>query len=89
MTIEKLSSPLLEFSPTLVIESHGRFLILRTTDFRRTEKESSLRDVLEENVDPKYFLSGKAMEGILRRYENGALLEDEAKTLRDALTPEE
>ena len=53
--------------------------------FPKIVKEFSLSDVLEENVDPKYFLSEKAMKGILRRYEESDLLEEEIEMLSDAL----
>lgn len=62
MKVEKLSVQYLEFSPTLGIELNGKYLILKTTEYRRTEKESSLSDVLESTVDPKYFLPTSQIE---------------------------
>jgi hypothetical protein len=48
-----------------------------------TEKQTKLSDILEEDADPKYNLSAKACEGILRRADKrGKALPD---VLREAL----
>jgi len=38
---------------------HGRFSIQSTSEFRRTEKDVSLSDILEDEVEEKYYLSDK------------------------------
>jgi len=45
----------------------GRCLTLRTSESPRTGPECSLRDILEENPDPKYYLSQEAKEKLLNR----------------------
>ena len=53
------------FSPrwmTWGMMSNGKCLTLNISEFHRTEKESSLSDILEENVPEKYFLSDKQQE---------------------------
>ena len=57
LTKEKLSRQYLGFSPKLGISLNGRFLIVKTSESPRTGKECSLSDILEKEVDPKYFLS--------------------------------
>ena len=72
----KICSPLIEggtlrpFSvrwPKSAIISNTDFLIHDSTAFRKTGKEStlSLIDILEPEVDEKYFLSQRAMERLL------------------------
>jgi hypothetical protein len=46
---------------------HGGCWTLSTSGSPRDAKESSLSDILEDLVHPKYFLSPKAANGILRR----------------------
>ena len=82
--LEQSSQPFLSWG----MFSNGRYLTARISESRKTGKGCSLSDILEEKVDEKYFLSQKAMKGILRRYSNGSLLEDEKKMLSDALIPE-
>ena len=65
MTVEKLSKPYLKHSPTLGIELNGRYLILKTSEFRRTGNECSLSDILEDQVDDKYFLSDSNVEKLI------------------------
>ena len=69
--------------------ANGKCLTARISEFHRTGNECSLSDILEDQVENKYFLSQKAIIGILRRYEDGNLLEEEIKACRDALIPEE
>ena len=45
--------------------SNGKCLILKTSAFRRTGKGCSLSDILEREVDEKYFLSDKATERLM------------------------
>ncbi len=70
MTMEKLSQQYLGFSPTLGMSINGKFLIAKTTEYHRTGKECSLSDILEDNVDPKYFLSEKAISKIVSPQES-------------------
>ena len=63
---ERLSRQSLKFSPTLGIFSNGRFSIVRTSESPRIGKECSLSDILEENVDQKYFLSEQQCERVMR-----------------------
>jgi len=58
MTKEKLSRQYLGFSPTSGIELNGKYLIRRAGS-PRIERGYSLSDILEENVDERYFLSEK------------------------------
>lgn len=64
-TLAKLSRQYLGFSPTLGMECNGRYLIQKTTESPKTGNGCSLSDILEDNPDPKYFLSKKATQGIL------------------------
>ena len=48
-------------------EVAGRYLIARTTDYRNTESECSLLDILEPVVHQKYFLSERVLEKIKDR----------------------
>ena len=50
---------------TLGIWCNGKYAIVRTTESRRIGKECILSDILEETVDPKYFLSEKSMKKIV------------------------
>jgi len=45
----------------------GEYLIVNSSECPNDAKESSLSDILEESVPPKYYLSIKAVMGILRR----------------------
>lgn len=56
---EKLSRLYLGFLPTWGIDVNGRYLTAGISAFPRTGNECSLSDVLEENPNPKYFLSEK------------------------------
>jgi len=44
----------------------GKCLTVKTSVFPRTGKECSLSDILEEHVDPKYFLSSAATATLFR-----------------------
>lgn len=44
-------------------------MTLNTGEYPSAEKESTLLQILEDNVPEKYYLSAKACEGILRRAE--------------------
>lgn len=57
MTGEKLSRQSLGFSPTLGMTLSGSYLIQRISASRKTGSASTLSDILEVNVDPKYYLS--------------------------------
>ena len=57
---------------------------LSTSEFPKEEKESSLSSTLERGgVDPRYYLSKKACEGILRRAETRG--KELPKELKEAL----
>ena len=45
----------------------GEFWTVNTSESPNDAKECSLSDVLEENVHPKYYLSRKAVAGMIRR----------------------
>ena len=65
-TLAKLSRQYLGFSPTWGIELNGKYLTAKTSEFPKTESESSLSDILEENVDNKYYLSEKVKARLLK-----------------------
>ena len=65
MTAAGLSRQSLGFSPTWGILWNGRYLTAKISEFHKTESESSLSDILEENVDEKYFLSAEQTAKIL------------------------
>src|SRR3990167_121953 len=54
----KLSRQYLGFLPTWGMELNGRYLTAKDT-FHRTGNGSLLSDILEENVDERYYLSEK------------------------------
>ena len=66
-TMEKLSRQSLGFLPTWGIELNGRYLTARTSGFLKTGSEYSLSDILEEQVDDKYFLSQDQMGRLEKR----------------------
>ena len=66
MTMEELCRQSLKFSPTLCIWCNGKFSIVRTSESHRIGNECILSDILEETVDPKYFLSDKAKKYLIR-----------------------
>jgi hypothetical protein len=47
--------------------SNGNVLTARISESHRTEKGCSLSEILEENPDPKYFLSESARQGMVER----------------------
>lgn len=57
----------LEWSEGMGVQWHGEFSMLNTGVSPNVERESSLSQILQENVPEKYFLSEKATIGILRR----------------------
>ena len=61
----KLSTQSLGFLPTWGIELNGWYLTASTLEFPKTGKECSLSDILETNVDEKYFLSREVEERLL------------------------
>ena len=65
--LAKLSTQSLGFLPTWGIELNGWYLTASTLEFPKTGKGCSLSDILEENVDEKYFLSEEAVRGIIKR----------------------
>jgi site-specific DNA-cytosine methylase len=64
-TTERLSREYLKFSPTLGMSFNGKFLILKTSESPRIGKECSLSDILEEQVDQKYFLSQQMVDRLM------------------------
>jgi hypothetical protein len=75
MKAEKLSRQYLGFSPTLGMTINGKYLIPRTSVSHRIGKECSLSEILEENVDQKYFLSEKTVQGLMKGFMKPKLLE--------------
>src|SRR3989338_7420568 len=67
MTKEKLSRQYLGFSPICGMSINGKFLTARISESLRTGRECSLSDILEKQVDQKYFLSVKATQFLIRR----------------------
>ena len=63
MTEGKLSRQYLKFSPTYGIMYNGRYIIQKITASRKTENGCLLRDILETDVDQKYYCS----EELIRR----------------------
>ena len=65
MTTETLSEP---SSPRLMnwgMTSNGKCLTAKITEYPRIGNECSLSDILEEQVDQKYFLSEKMINGLM------------------------
>ena len=52
-----------------IATSNGAFLTRNSSEFPNDAAESSLSQILQESVSPKYSLSVKAAEGIIRRAE--------------------
>lgn len=70
---------------------NGWYLTANFSEFPRTEKGCSLSEVLEENVDQKYYLSEKAtkklIEGILRKPQRATLsLQDTTKAEQEHIS---
>lgn len=64
-TREKLSRQFLKFSPTWGIMLNGRYLILPISECHREESECSLKDILEKDVEEKYYINENTMRNIL------------------------
>jgi hypothetical protein len=64
-TVAKLSRQYLGFSPTWGMELNGKYLTAKTSEFPKTGSVSSLSDILESNVEEKYFLSELIQERLL------------------------
>ena len=60
-----------KFLPTLGIPLNTRFSILGTMASHRIGKECSLSDILETEVDRKYFLSEKSVQQLIRSKKKG------------------
>lgn len=72
MTMDELSK---SSSPRLLswgMASNGKCLTARTSAFPRTGSASSLSDILENNVDTKYFLSAKRSKELLSMVKKAA-----------------
>lgn len=65
-TKEKLSRQYLKFSPVWGIMLNGRYLIARTMECHRTENEYSLKDILEESVEEKYYIREEVAKRIMQ-----------------------
>src|SRR3990167_8180262 len=65
-TTEKLSRQYLGFSPTWGMSLNGRYLTARISESPRIGKECSLSDILEEQIDQKYFLSEKVVNNLMK-----------------------
>lgn len=66
-TTETLSKPSSKRLMNWGMTSNGKCLTARITECHKTERGSSLSDILEANVDRKYFLSPTASKRILLR----------------------
>ena len=64
MTMDEHLLQYTEFLPTLIIPLSANCLILATSPAHKIGKEYTLSDILEEEVDQKYFLSEKMVERI-------------------------
>ena len=67
------AAPSTQSSPRLMswgTTVNGKCLTAKITESPRTESGSSLSDILEEQVDRRYFLSEKAIAGILKHKAN-------------------
>lgn len=51
----------------LIMMSKDKFLTAKTSEFPKTGSESSLSQILEDNPDPKYFLSSEQTEKLLKQ----------------------
>src|SRR5699024_9387819 len=49
---------------------NGKCLTQKTLEYRKTENVSSLSDILEENVDEKYYLSEKTIQRLMSYKDN-------------------
>ena len=67
MTREELSRKSLKFSPTWGMTVSGNYLIVRTSESHRIGSECTLSDILEEQVDQKYFLSDERATKLLEK----------------------
>src|SRR3990167_2414443 len=56
----------LGFSPTWGMSLNGRYLTARISESPRIGKECSLSDILEEQIDQKYFLSEKVVNNLMK-----------------------
>ena len=65
MTAAKLSRQCLGFSPTWGMSLNGRYLTAKISESPRIGKECSLSDILEEEVDDKYFLSDEMAQKLM------------------------
>jgi len=66
-TREKLSRQYLKFSPTWGIMCNGHYLTRRISKCPKGEREFLLRDILEENVEGKYYLSEETAKRIMEK----------------------
>ena len=67
ITTETLSKPSSPRLLNLGMIANGKCLTARISESHRIGKECSLSDILEEQVDPKYFLSEKIQERLLNQ----------------------
>ena len=65
MTKEKLSRQYLKSYMNSGMMYHGRFIIPKITTSHKTENGYLLRDILEENVDQKYYLSKELTQRLM------------------------
>ena len=65
--VATLESSSLHWPSQGIATSNGVCLIRNSSEFPNGAEESLLSQVLEQNPSPKYFLSAKAAQGILRR----------------------
>ena len=68
-TKEKLSRQYLKFSPTWGIALHGRYLTAKIS-YHKTGKGYSLKDILEESVEEKYYIKKDIAKQIMEEVPN-------------------
>jgi hypothetical protein len=71
--LEKLSRAYLGFSPIVGIYSNGRYSIVCSLECRKVVHGYSLSDILEVDVDPKYFLSERAVRLLMEKHRSSIL----------------
>lgn len=55
---------------------NGRFIIAKTSMYHKTGNACTLKDILERDVEEKYYLSDKMAQRLIPQLENKAKLED-------------
>lgn len=85
-TREKLSRQYLGFLPTWGMELNGRYLTAKD-GFHKIGNGSSLSDILEENVDEKYYLSQELANRLLKNIQNKKVKDTESTVQAESAPP--